>query len=115
MDLGNYLGSYLDAYMSFIDLGEMALARIVVSLNLREGLLGELNLISGEKSLKQFLDYEGVPFRCRRNHQYVHIQNECTLSFQGKTGGSQYSIWNKRTTTQRDNSSSNSVGGRGNS
>jgi hypothetical protein len=82
-------------------------ARILVSLNFREGFLGELNLISGEKSLKQILDYEGVPFRCRRCHQYGHIANECSLSFSREIGGSHIPPWKKRKTSQRDESSGN--------
>jgi hypothetical protein len=62
MELGKFLGSLLDTYMSFLDIGDMEVASILVSQNLHEGLLGELNLISVEKSLNQILDYEKVPF-----------------------------------------------------
>jgi len=34
-------------------------------LDLRECLLEDLNLIAGEKSFKQMIDYEGIPFRCK--------------------------------------------------
>jgi hypothetical protein len=78
-ELGNFLGTFLDVDMSFLESGEMAVARILVSLDIQEGLIEELELIFGEKSLKHKLDYEGVPFRCRRCHQYGHIANQCSL------------------------------------
>jgi hypothetical protein len=67
-EFGNFLGTYLDADMSFLESREMAVARILVSLNIREGLIEELELISGEKSFKQKFDYEGVPFHCQTCH-----------------------------------------------
>ena len=40
----NFLGEFLAADMGFIDTGEMSVARILVSLNIREGLREFLNL-----------------------------------------------------------------------
>lgn len=84
MELGKFLGSLLDTYMSFLDIGDMEVASILVSQNLHEGLLGELNLISVEKSLNQILDYEKVPFLCTRCHQYGNIANSYSLPIQGR-------------------------------
>jgi len=36
--IGNHLGEFITADMSFLDTGEMAVARILVLLNVREGL-----------------------------------------------------------------------------
>jgi hypothetical protein len=44
-ELGNALGSFVDVDMSFLEIGEMEFARILVSLDVREGFLEELNLL----------------------------------------------------------------------
>jgi hypothetical protein len=77
-------------------------------------LLGELNLISVEKSLNQILDYEKFPFWWKRCHQYGNIANSYSLPIQGRQSESHTSTWNKRTTSQRDETSSHFVWGRGN-
>jgi hypothetical protein len=79
------LGSFIEEDMSFIYSREMGVSRILVNLNLREGLLEYLNLISGGQSFKKKLDYEGIPFMCRRCHQYDHNVSHCNLSLQGKS------------------------------
>ena len=48
-------------------------ARILVNLNVREGLGEEIDFSWGNCTLSQILDYENVPFRCRRCHQYGHL------------------------------------------
>jgi hypothetical protein len=63
--IGNFLEEYITTYIGFIASGEMAVARILVSLNIREGLREFLNLTDLGCTRVQILDYEGVPFRCR--------------------------------------------------
>jgi hypothetical protein len=75
--IGNHLGEFLVADMDFIDSGEMSVARILVLLNIREGLKEFLNLTYLGRTRVQILDYEGVPFRCRRCHEYGHIVKDC--------------------------------------
>jgi hypothetical protein len=69
--------------MSFLDTGEMAVARILVLLNVREGLKEFLNLTYLGRTRVQILDYEGIPFRCRRCHEYGHIIKDCKYSSRG--------------------------------
>jgi hypothetical protein len=64
LELGNVSGTFLDEYMFFLESEVMEVARIFLSLDIREVLIEELELISGEKYFKHKLDYEGVPFRC---------------------------------------------------
>jgi len=52
MALGNALGFFMDVDMSFLETREMAIAKILVSLEMREGLFKELEFISREKYLK---------------------------------------------------------------
>jgi hypothetical protein len=58
-------------------------ARILVLLNIREGLREFLNLTDLGRTRVQILDYEGVPFRCRRCHEYGHIVKDCKSSMRG--------------------------------
>jgi hypothetical protein len=55
----------------------MSVARILVLLNIREGLKEFLNLTDLGRTRVQILDYEGVPFHCRRCHEYGHIVKDC--------------------------------------
>jgi hypothetical protein len=81
--IGNMLGTYLDADFSFREMGEMALAHILVSLNIRGGLQKELNITDRGRTRAQILDYEGIPFRCRHCHAHGHILKYFPLSFCG--------------------------------
>jgi hypothetical protein len=49
--------------MSFISTGRMLVARIIVSLNFRKGLSGEIELTWGDRVFMKKLDYEGILFK----------------------------------------------------
>lgn len=57
----------------------MTMARILVHLDTREGLEEKITLHSNHYSRRQILDYEGVPFWCRRCHKVGHLFKECSL------------------------------------
>jgi hypothetical protein len=69
--------------MGFLESREMSMARILVLLNIREGLQKFLNLTDLRRTRVQILDYEGVPFRCRRCHEYGNIVKELKNSMRG--------------------------------
>jgi hypothetical protein len=75
--LGNALGRYMDVDMSFKDSRKMSMAHILVSMNIRKGLAEEIELSWGDKSIMKKLDYEGIPFKCRRCHKHGHNASEC--------------------------------------
>jgi len=52
----------MDANMSFLDSSDLGMARILILLNLREGMLEEMEMIAGNITCLQKLDYEGIPF-----------------------------------------------------
>ena len=56
------MGSFLEADLSFLETHEKKVARILVNLNLREGLAENINLDWGLAIIPQLLDYENVPF-----------------------------------------------------
>jgi hypothetical protein len=51
----------MNADMSFSSIGKMSVAQILVSLNLRKGLLDTLELTRGGLLFRKPLDYEGIP------------------------------------------------------
>ena len=63
--IGDILGTFLEADLSYLETLEQKVARILVSINLREGLTERINLIRGPEVISQPLDYENVSFRCR--------------------------------------------------
>ena len=63
----------MNAYMSFYSFGKMLVAWILVSLNLRKGLSDTLALTHDGLVFRQPLNYEGIPFKCRRCHEHEGI------------------------------------------
>lgn len=84
--IGDKLGSFVDADRSYEVSGRMTVARIMVNLDSSEGLSAELNLVYGDYSYIQILDYEGVPFRCHSCHKVGHVRRDCPL-FLSRTVG----------------------------
>jgi len=76
---GDDLGKFLDYDKSFIEIGNMSCARVLVFLDTREGLVENLILQYKGYTHNQKLDYEGVPFRCHHCHKIGHIYRECPL------------------------------------
>ena len=79
------MGNFIEANMSFEESCHMSVARILVQLDLRSGLLQDLVFESSSGSFVQTLDYEGIPFRCQKCHVYGHRVVDFTLPFKGKS------------------------------
>lgn len=77
--IGDVLGTYLEHDQSYERTGIMNMARILVHLDNRAGLEEKITLHRRHFSHKQHLDYEGVPFRCRRCHKVGHLYKDCPL------------------------------------
>ena len=67
------MGEYIDADYSYKHTREMMMARILVLLDLREGLASDVCLDTKYGKVTQILEYEGVPFRCHRCHSDEHL------------------------------------------
>jgi hypothetical protein len=85
--IGNFLGDFLEADMTFEETKQRKVARILVCLNVREGLGEEVDLKWGMYSHTQKLDYENVPFRCRRCHQYGTLDYGLQASIENQRKG----------------------------
>ena len=77
--IGNTLGSFLEADLSFLDSGACFLGRVLVLLNIRKGLVADIDIRIGDTVINQTLDYIGIPFRCNRCHCYGHLFSNCHL------------------------------------
>lgn len=55
------------------------MARILVHLDTRAGLEEKITLHKRHFSRKKLLDYEGVPFRCKRCHKVGHLYKDCPM------------------------------------
>lgn len=60
-NIGNLLGSFLEADLSFTESNEQKIVRILVNIYIRDGLLEEMNL-RWNFVHSQILDYENIPF-----------------------------------------------------
>jgi len=85
--IGNMLGTCLDVDLSFLKTHVKQVARVLVSINIREGLAETIKLKWGPDVIIQILDYENVPFRCRRCHAYGHPISECNIPERNIAGG----------------------------
>jgi len=77
--IGDNLGIYLDHDIFYIESGCLAITRILVHLDTREGLVESYQLQLGDINQWQILDYEGIPFRCRWCHEVGHLYKDCLL------------------------------------
>jgi hypothetical protein len=74
-DIGNKLGRFLDRAEPKGD--QFTCARICVEVNLEKGLPEAIKLSLGDWCHIQELDYEQIPFKCLRCHDYGHFARSC--------------------------------------
>eukprot|EP01018_Ginkgo_biloba_P006122 Gb_38546 [translate_table: standard] len=67
-------------HLGFVDSNSLSVARILVSLDLGEGITKEMLIQKGDLIHSQLLDYVGIPFHCRRCHKYGRFASEYSLS-----------------------------------
>lgn len=65
-EIGNLVGTFLEADLSFLETQQRQVTRILVNVNIREGLAEDMQLIWGPFVFKQILDYENVQPTSRR-------------------------------------------------
>ena len=82
--LGNSLGTFLETDVSFLDTSICCLGKVLVLLDLCNGLAADIVIQKGDFVFTQPLDYVGFPFRCNRCHYYGHILEHCLLPFEKK-------------------------------
>jgi hypothetical protein len=78
--IGNSLGSFVKIVEATTRGRYTSFARICVYMNISEPLPDMIELEYAGKIWQQMLDYEHVPFRCRRCHEYGHLYKSCPLN-----------------------------------
>lgn len=75
--IGNCLGVFHKADLSFLQMDRRTVARILVGLQIYKGLADRLPIQYSCGTHVQSVDYEGLPFRCHRCHEWGHLVAEC--------------------------------------
>ena len=75
--IGNAIGTFLEADLAFLENGICCLGKVLVLLDLRNGLDEDIAIQKGENVFSQPLDYVGFPFRCNRCHHYGQLLAHC--------------------------------------
>jgi len=78
------IGNTIGAFVKVADITRRgkytSYARICVYMNIVEPLPEHIELEYHDSVLQQPLDYEHIPFRCRRCHEYGHLVRQCPLN-----------------------------------
>lgn len=78
-EVGEALGDFLMVGVESSDLPHSTYARILVDIDSSKGLPAEIKLSTAKGFWIQPLDYEGIPFRCRRCFKTGHVVAKCDL------------------------------------
>ena len=82
--IGNTIGSFVKVAESTKRGRYTTYARICAYMNITEPLLDSIELEYHDEIWNQPIDYEHIPFRCRRCHEYGHLYRECPITLAEK-------------------------------
>jgi hypothetical protein len=89
--IGNTIGIYVKSSEATKQRRYTSYARICVYLNIAKPLPGSITLEYHDEDWSQTIDYEHIPFRCRKCHEHGHLFRECPLNQHNKEGISEAS------------------------
>jgi hypothetical protein len=92
--IGNALGKFISLDHSSLQNTSRKLGRILVEVDLHEGLPEVMDIEWRGRHIKQRLDYQGIPFRCSLCHCTGHLWRDCRGKFMRK---SQRIPWYRKT------------------
>jgi hypothetical protein len=84
--IGNTIGIYVKSSEATKQRRYTSYARICVYLNIAKPLPGSITLEYHDEDWSQTIDYEHIPFRCRKCHEHGHLFRECPLNMASKEG-----------------------------
>jgi hypothetical protein len=84
--IGNTIGIYVKSSEATKQRRYTSYARICVYLNIAKPLPGSIMLEYQDEDWAQTIDYEHIPFRCRKCHEHGHLFRECPLNTTHKEG-----------------------------
>ena len=88
-DIGNGFGVFIKAAEETRLRRYTSYARICVQMHLSKALTDLVGLFHDDFEWIQTLDYEHIPFRCRKCHEHGHLFKDCPLNSQTKTPDSE--------------------------
>jgi hypothetical protein len=80
MGIGNTVGQYVKTSEATKQRKYTSYARICVYMNISKALPGAVTLEYQDEDWQQTLDYEHIPFRCRKCHEHGHLFRDCPLN-----------------------------------
>lgn len=83
-DIGNKLGTFIRVAAETKTRKYTSYARICVLMHLTNALADTVKLYHDDYEWTQSLDYEHIPFRCRKCHEHGHLFRDCPLNVQSK-------------------------------
>ena len=78
--IGNTIGAFVKVADTTKKGKYTSYARLCVYMNIAEPLPEHIELEYHDTIWQQPLDYEHIPFRCRRCHEYGHLYRQCPLN-----------------------------------
>ncbi|XP_059068259.1 uncharacterized protein LOC131858826 [Cryptomeria japonica] len=78
-EVGEALGDFLMVDVESSDILHSTYARILLDIDASKGLPTEIKILTPKGFWIQSLDYEGIPFRCRRYFKTGHVTTKCDL------------------------------------
>ena len=85
-DIGNTIDIYVKSSEATKQRRYTSYTRICVYLNIAKPLPGSITLEYNDEDWSQTIDYEEIPFRCRKCHEHSHLFRECPLNMTHKEG-----------------------------
>lgn len=79
-DIGNKLGHFLKISEATLRGRYTSFAHICIEMDLLETLPDEVILEVFDNEWVQAVDYEHIPFRCRKCHEHGHLLKDCPLN-----------------------------------
>lgn len=84
-EVGDALGDFLLVDAATSNILHSTFARILVEMDVSKGLPAEILIKTSKGSWIQSLDYEGIPFRCRRCFKTGHAAAQCGFEKKAST------------------------------
>jgi hypothetical protein len=76
--IGNKLGSFVKLEPNWDSKKDHRWAWILVEVDVREGLVGNIDLVYARITWHQKVDYWRLPFRCHGCHEIGHLRSQCS-------------------------------------
>jgi hypothetical protein len=87
MGIGNTVGRYVKSYEATKQRKYTSYARICVYMDISKALPGSVTLEYQDEDWNQTMDYEHIPFHCRKCHEHGHLFCDCPLNVQNPKAG----------------------------